>query len=120
MIGQAPDTPAFGRLFDWPDAVVPLPYDSPDIAAVLDTLDADPDRVERAQRANVVNTLRRHDHVYRWAEILSHVGLDPTPAMNDRIQTLGRLAGDIEANAPGDRRADATGAFRSGAGAARP
>ena len=31
MIGEAPRTEAFQRQFDWPDAVIHLPFDSPDV-----------------------------------------------------------------------------------------
>jgi hypothetical protein len=32
MIGEAPRTEEFKRQFDWPDAVIHVPFDSPDIA----------------------------------------------------------------------------------------
>lgn len=101
MIGEAPRTPSFEHLFGWPDAVVPLPYDSRDIADVIRQLEADPARVERIRRANVANSLRRHDHVYRWGEVLSVAGLKPTPAMERRIRLLDELARTVEAPAGG-------------------
>jgi hypothetical protein len=96
MIGQPPRTEAFSELFDWPDVLISLPYDSGDVDEVLDMLEADPERVERARRRNVVNSLRRHDHVYRWAEVLAAAGLPETEAMVRRRQTLERLASHVE------------------------
>ena len=35
MIGEAPRTEEFARQFDWPDAVIHMPFDSPDIGRYL-------------------------------------------------------------------------------------
>ncbi len=101
LIGHAPDNPVFADLFGWTDSVIPLDYDSDQIAQVIAELDAAPERVERIRRLNVVHSLRRHDHVHRWAEILSAVGLAPTAAMEDRRRTLSDLADSIERTIPG-------------------
>jgi hypothetical protein len=34
MIGEAPGTEEFKRQFDWPDAVIHMPFDSPDIGRI--------------------------------------------------------------------------------------
>ena len=45
MIGEAPRTDEFKRQFDWPDAVIDLPFDSPDIGNILADLNGDPERL---------------------------------------------------------------------------
>jgi len=40
-------------VFDWQDAVIRLPFDSPDTGEILEALDADPQRIERIRRENV-------------------------------------------------------------------
>ena len=40
-----------------------------------------------------VNSLSRHDWVYRWRTILEAVGLEPTPEMLSREAYLNELAG---------------------------
>ena len=92
MIGERPDNEVFEKLFDWPDAVIRLPYDSPDIDLVIKDIDADPERQERIRRTGVVQALLRHDWVYRWEAILSEVGLEPMPAALERKERLRKLA----------------------------
>src|SRR5262249_15054797 len=41
MIGAHPDNEAFKNLFDWPDAVIRVPYDSRNVDMVIKGLDAD-------------------------------------------------------------------------------
>ncbi|MBI5071108.1 MAG: glycosyltransferase family 1 protein [Deltaproteobacteria bacterium] len=92
LVGEPPANPWFERLFGWPDAIVPLAWGSTAVEEALAPLEADPARVERARRANVAGALLHHDHVYRWAEILSAVGLPETAAMERRRRELRRLA----------------------------
>jgi hypothetical protein len=87
MLGSAPRCPQFGVAFDWPDAIIPLSPDS-NIAALLRELDRDPERLETVSRRNVRECLLRHDWSHRWATILEHVGLEPTPALEARIAKL--------------------------------
>lgn len=47
---------------------------------------------ERLAAFDVKNTLRRHDWVYRWQEILEAVGLEPLPAVGGRKSRLSELA----------------------------
>jgi hypothetical protein len=42
MIGEAPGTEEFKRQFDWPDAVIHRPFDSPDIGRIPADLNGDP------------------------------------------------------------------------------
>lgn len=96
MLGEPPDTASFRRMFPWPDAVVEVPFDAPEIADVIQDLDADPERVARISDANVANSLRRHDWVYRYEEMLTAVGLVPTEAMVERRSHLEALADRFE------------------------
>jgi Glycosyl transferases group 1 len=96
LIGVAPRNASFDDAFDWQDSVIPLPFDSGDIADVIAELDADPSHLEWISKTNVVNSLRRHDHVYRWGQILSIAGLKETKAMEYRRRELAELAASIE------------------------
>jgi hypothetical protein len=92
MIGASPDNEAFNENFDWADAVIRIPFDEPNIAEVITELDSRPDRLEQIRRDNVVNTLLRHDWVYRWKAILDMAGLEPLPALTTREEKLKELA----------------------------
>jgi spore maturation protein CgeB len=92
MLGEIPDNEVFPKLFDWPDAVIRVPYDSSYIDKVIEDLDADPKRQDRIRRTGVAQALMRHDWVYRWEAILDAAGLAPTQAMLQRKDRLRRLA----------------------------
>ncbi|MBL1173920.1 glycosyltransferase family protein [Pantanalinema sp. GBBB05] len=92
MIGDRPDIPAFHQNFDWEDAVIPMPFDHPHIGEMLTRLNAQPERLAEIRRQNVVNSLLRHDWVYRWNEILQTVGIEPTSRMLSRKRHLRELA----------------------------
>jgi len=92
MLGEIPDNEVFPKVFDWPDAVIRLPYDSPDIGKLIRDLDADPERQERIRRTGVAQALMRHDWVYRWEAILDAVSIEPTQGMLQRKDRLRRLA----------------------------
>ena len=92
MLGIPPACEEYDSCFDWPDATIPIPYEPADMADILADLDAQPERLARARRNNIVNSLRRHDWVYRWGRILETVGLERTPAMEAREVHLNDLA----------------------------
>lgn len=92
MIGDPPATEAFDKYFDWPDATIRIPFDAANIADIIADLDTQPERLARISRDNVVNSLLRHDWVYRWREVLETVGLKPTPEMLYREAHLKNLA----------------------------
>jgi len=92
MLGEPPRTEEFERQFDWPDAVIPLPFDSPDVGAILAALDRDPARLARIRRDNVVNAALRHDWVHRIRTVFETLGLQPTEAMRAREKRLQALA----------------------------
>jgi hypothetical protein len=92
MIGDPPDVDSFRENFDWTDAVVHLPYGSPDVADLIADLDRQPDRLTDIRRENRVNALGRHDWAHRWRCVLERVGLEPLPALGDREAFLDGLA----------------------------
>jgi glycosyl transferase family 1 len=92
MLGEPPRTEEFARQFDWPDAVIHLPFDSPDVARRLAALDQDPARLARIRQANVANAALRHDWVHRLRTVFDTLGLQPTEAMLAREKRLQVLA----------------------------
>ena len=98
MIGDIIENEAFRKHFDWPDVVIKVPFNAMNIADILDELDAQPERLEKIRKNNVVQCLLRHDWVYRWKTILELVGLKPKPALVAREERLKKLAEDIKKN----------------------
>jgi Glycosyl transferases group 1 len=98
MIGQRPENEEFERLFDWPDAVAELPYDSSDIDMIIKDLDGNPERRDRIRRTGVVQALTRHDWVYRWETVLKTVGLEPMHEVLERKDRLRKLAEVVSQN----------------------
>ena len=94
MLGAAPRTDEFRKQFDWPDAVVPLPFDSPDVGRVLLELNSDPQRLARISRDNVRNAALRHDWVHRLRTVFETVGVRPTEAMSERESRLEGIAAE--------------------------
>jgi hypothetical protein len=92
LVGQAPRCEPFARMFDWPDAVVEVAPDGSDIVGVLSDLSSDPGRLREISRRNAVETLLRHDWVYRWKRIFEIAGVSPTRGMQTRERQLKRLA----------------------------
>jgi hypothetical protein len=92
MIGEAPRTDEFKRQFDWPDAVIHLPFDSPDIADILAGLNGDPGRMQAVRVNNVREAARRHDWLYRIRAVFDALGLAPTESMAVRAGRLDQIA----------------------------
>ena len=109
MLGTPPRIPAFAENFGWADAVIEI-----DAARVLDTieeLDRDPDRLDAIRRANVTNSLAKHDWVYRWERVLAAAGLPvsngaearetrrsrivPPPSRNERDRVHSNRIGEV-------------------------
>lgn len=99
MLGEPPNLEDFRSQFDWPDAVIRVPFDCPEFASVLAALDRDPARLARIRRDSVCNAARRHDWLHRLETIFAAVGIEPTPGMRARRQRLSELA-DLVATAP--------------------
>jgi Glycosyl transferases group 1 len=92
MIGEAPRTEEFKRQFDWPDSVIHLPYDSPDIGHILADLNGDPERLRKVRRNNVREAAQRHDWLHRIQVVFDTLGLTPTEKMLDRAKRLEQVA----------------------------
>ena len=92
MIGEAPRAEEFTRQFDWPDAVIHVPFDSPNIGRILADLDEDPERLQAARRNNVREGARRHDWLHRIRIVFDTLGLRPTEGMLVRAQRLEQIA----------------------------
>ena len=92
MIGIPPVCEAYTKHFDWSDAVIEVPDNTIDIAEMIVELNAQPERLQKIRKNNMINSLLRHDWVYRWEEILSKVELDITPEMLVRKTYLKNLA----------------------------
>lgn len=96
LLGSRPQTPDFDACFDWPDAVIDLPYDSLEVQEVLAELAGQPERLAQAGAHGVRAALQRHDWVHRWEQIVTDQGLDVTPAMVERKARLGELASRVD------------------------
>jgi hypothetical protein len=92
MIGQAADSEAFRELFSWPDAVVEIQPNGSDTLSVLADLNANPERVAAISRRNALESLLRHDWLYRWKTIFQLSGIEPSPGMTAREEQLKGLA----------------------------
>ena len=75
MIGDAPRTEEFKQQFDWPDAVIHVPFDSPDIGRILADLNGDPERLREVRRNNVREAAQRHDWLHRIQVVFDTLGL---------------------------------------------
>jgi len=95
VIGDPPNIDEFRKRFDWPDAVIPMPFDAPDVAKRIEEIDADPARQTRIRRDNVANALLRHDWVHRLRTMMDAVGVSPPERMLAREATLRSLADEV-------------------------
>jgi len=100
LLGEPPRSPEFERLFDWPDSVVRLPFDSPDVGDILTALDREPERMERIRRSNAREAAVRHDWVYRLETVFSALGMPSTEQMRARRNQLARLAQEYDRGEP--------------------
>jgi len=95
MIGIPPSCDAYDQYFDWEDAVIQISYESTNIAQIIADLDTQSERLARIRTNNIVNSLLRHDWLYRWREILSTIGLNELSAMGSRefrLKDLSKMA----------------------------
>jgi len=95
LLGNPPDTDDFRAQFSWTDAVVPIPFDAPNVGEVIARLDADPVRTARIRQDNVVHALLEHDWVYRLREVLHWAGLPPGRRLLAREERLARMADEV-------------------------
>jgi hypothetical protein len=92
MLGERPSNAEFARLFDWPDSLIHLPYNSAEINEIVGALDREPEKLETMRRTNVMHALMRHDWVYRWEAILKAVEIEAMPQLLQRKEHLRNLA----------------------------
>ena len=92
LLGERPQNGEFEELFDWPDALIELPYNSPDAESIVRELDQQPERQARIRKLNIQQSLLRHDWAYRWEAILKAVGVAPSPRLESRKAQLRHLA----------------------------
>jgi hypothetical protein len=92
MLGERPTNGEFEKLFDWPDPMIHVPYNSAEINNTITALDSDPQALDRMRRTNVKQSLLKHDWVYRWEAILQATGIEPLPNLSQRKETLHNLA----------------------------
>jgi Glycosyl transferases group 1 len=103
MIGIPPSCEAFTTNFDWNDAVINIPYNAANVGDIIAEIDTQPERLHYISQNNIINTLLRHDWIYRWAKILEKVGLDTTPQMakkRNQLQNLAEIVANIEISLP--------------------
>jgi hypothetical protein len=92
MIGEVPENQAFNEEFDWPNAVIPMPFDAANIDKIMAELDSQPRVIEDIRRNSVIRTLEHNDWVYCWEKVLDLAGLESTPEFEARKKKLKRLA----------------------------
>jgi hypothetical protein len=92
MIGEAPRTEGFKQQFDWPDALIHVPFDSPDIGRILAGLNGDPERLRAVRRNNVRQAAQRHDWLHRILTVFDTLDLAPTEKMRARAKRLDEIA----------------------------
>ena len=92
MIGEAPRSEEFKQQFDWPDAIIHVPFECPEIGSLLEDLGREPDRMLAARRKNVREAALRHDWLHRIQVVFKTLGLEPTDGMRARAQQLEQIA----------------------------
>lgn len=92
MLGTAPQCAEFQAFFDWPDAMIEVSPQATDIAAIIDDLDAQPERLARIRLTNAAQCLLNHDWAHRWEQVLSTMGLQPRQQLTNRKAQLRAIA----------------------------
>ena len=106
MIGEAPRAGEFKQQFDWPDAVIHVPFDSPDIGRILVDLNGDPERLRAVRRNNVREAAKRHDWLHRIQVVFDTLGLAPTEKMQARAKRLEEIASQAKVHEVSRSRGD--------------
>lgn len=92
MLGNAHEARSFSRYFGWEDAVIPMPFDAPQVNELIAQLNQDPQRIETIRRNNMGRSLLQHDWLYRLKAIFESVNLPPTDQMLKREEKLQAFA----------------------------
>jgi hypothetical protein len=95
LLGTVPDCPEFDAQFDWPDAVIELTNDPGEI---IRELKSDAQRMDCISRRNIANSLRKHDWIYRWQQVLEVAGHAATRLHEERVRDLGLMALQVESH----------------------
>jgi hypothetical protein len=88
MIGEIPKNRQFSKIFNYPDAVIHMPFEFDHIDQLISELDAQPDRANKIRLNNIINSLLYFDWSYRWEQILNSAGVKPTEALVSRKKLL--------------------------------
>jgi hypothetical protein len=92
MIGDHPKNEEFYNIFHWPDAVIPLAFDSENIEEIIMELDRQPERQKEIREKNVYESLTKNDWAYRWENILKMAKLEPMHGLLERKEKLLHLS----------------------------
>jgi hypothetical protein len=96
ILGSRESTPAFERFLDWEDSVIEMPFECPNAAELLTSLDKQPDRLREISTRNVRRALEGHDHAHRWKTIVDRLGLSDEYHMSRREEQLARRLNEFE------------------------
>ena len=99
LLGNRVPNLAFEEFFGWPGSVIEVPYGSPNISDVIDQLEAKPRQTEAIRKSNVIQSLKRHDHLHRWEKVLEIAGIEQLPKMTKRRTKLAKLIDMVEKSA---------------------
>lgn len=97
VLGKTPDTEIFRQYFDWPNAVVSLSFDLPNIAEILTDLDQRDEQLAQARYDSILNALQRYDWLYIWSQILRDFDLATTEKMQQRQCEIDALVERVKA-----------------------
>jgi len=100
VLGTHIDSDAFRKHIGWTDAVIDVPYECADIGSIIDELDAQPSRLEAIRMRNILECLERHDHLYRWEQVLELAGMDAHSKLAQRRSALRGLIREIKQGQP--------------------
>ena len=96
VLGTRIDSAVFEEHLGWADSVIEVPYDCPGIGEIIEGLDSEPDRLAAIRKRNVLECLKRHDHLHRWEKLLKLAAMEPHPKMAARRETLNGLTRTLE------------------------
>lgn len=88
LIGDHPQTTLFDEMFGWPESIFRIPLGSVEVGPVIMPILENEELRRRVSLRNRIESLRRHDVVYRWQDVLRTVGLPETDAMEKRVTKL--------------------------------
>ena len=92
MIGEAPVGCEFEKQFNWPDAVIHVPFDSPDIVRIIADLDSQPERLDAIRQNGIREAALRHDWLHRIETVFNLLDLSPTDGMQARAIRLNAIS----------------------------